>query len=134
MALSKTRISRAATRPGLSMRRKRFCATTPLSDSASVARTWFCWLVGKTSMTRSTVFRGAGGVQRAEHEMPRGGGGQGEFDGLQIAHFTDEDDVRVFAQRAAQGGGERLRMHAYLAVVDERLLAFVDELDGGLPP
>ena len=75
---------------------------------------------------------GAGGVQRAEHEMARGGGGQGQFDGFQVAHFTDEDDVRVFAQGPAQRRRERLRVHAHLAVVDERLLALVDEFDGVL--
>ena len=45
--------------------------------------------------------RGAGRMQRAENEVTRGGGGQREFDGFQIAHFADEDDVRVFAQRTA---------------------------------
>ena len=47
---------------------------------------------------------GAGGVQRAEDQVAGAGGHQGQFDGLQVAQFADQDDVRVFAQRAAQGG------------------------------
>ena len=130
MALSKTSTSRAATRPGLSMRRKRFCATTPLSDSAK--RGAHLILLAGGEHVDDAVHRlgGAGGVQRAENEVARGGGGQGEFDGFEVAHFPDEDDVRVLAQRAAQGGGEGFRVDAHLAVVDQRLLALVDELDG----
>ena len=45
---------------------------------------------------------GAARVQSAEHEMTRFRRADGERDRLQIAHFTDHDHVRVFAQRASQ--------------------------------
>ena len=45
---------------------------------------------------------GAGRVQRAEDQVPGAGRGEGQFDGFQVAQFADQDDVRVFAQRAAQ--------------------------------
>ena len=38
------------------------------------------------------------GVQGAEHQMPGFGSGQRQADGLQVAHFADQDNVRVFAQ------------------------------------
>ena len=68
-------------------------------------------------------FGGARSVQRAEDEVTGGGRGQRQFDRFQVAHFADEDDVRIFAQRAAQGGGERLRVHADFAMVHEAVLA-----------
>ena len=50
---------------------------------------------------------GGAGVQRAEHQVAGFRGGQRQADGLQVAHFADQDDVRVFAQRRAQRLGER---------------------------
>ena len=99
------------------MRLKRFCATTPLSDSARVARIWFCWF-GRENVD-DTIDRlgGARGVQRAENKVTGGCGGQRQFDCFQVAHFADEDDVRVFAQGAAQRGGKRARVHADLAML-----------------
>jgi len=53
---------------------------------------------------------GVGGVQGAEHEVTGVGRLQRETNRLEVAHFADEDDVRVLAERAAQGRGERLRV------------------------
>ena len=47
-------------------------------------------------------FGGALRMQRAEDQVAGGCRGDGQFDGFQVAHFADENDVRVFAQRAAQ--------------------------------
>ena len=51
------------------------------------------------------------------------------FDRLEVAHFADEDDVRILAQRAAQRVGERLRVDGDFALVDDRLLVAMEELD-----
>ena len=68
-------------------------------------------------------------VQRAEHEVARFRGGERQADRLEIAHFADEDVVRVFAQRRAQRVGERQRVRPDLALVDQALLRLVQELD-----
>ena len=114
MAVVNTRISSAATRPFLSIRLKRFCATTPLSASERVARILFCCSAGKTSMMRSTVLAALGVCSVPKTKWPGAGGHQRQFDGFQVAQFADQDDVRVFAQRAAQGGGKRLGVDARL--------------------
>ena len=80
-------------------------------------------------MTRSTALAALGGVQRAEDEVAGGGRGQRQLDRFQIAHFADENDVRIFAQRAAQGGGERARVHADFAMLHQAILAAMHELD-----
>ena len=49
---------------------------------------------------------GAGGVQRAEHQVAGFGRGDGRLDRLQVAHFADQNHVRVLAQGAAEGLGE----------------------------
>src|SRR5512139_659443 len=72
---------------------------------------------------------GGRGVQGAEHQVAGFGGGQREADGFQVAQFADQDDVGVFPQRAAQGVGERQRVRADLALVDQALLALVHEFD-----
>ncbi len=47
------------------------------------------------------------GVQGREHEVAGLGGEQAGLDGLEVAHFADEDDVGVLAQGAAQRLRER---------------------------
>ena len=51
------------------------------------------------------------------------------LDGLEVAHLADQDDVGVLAQRAAQRLRERPRVDRHLALVDDRLLVAVQELD-----
>ena len=46
--------------------------------------------------------RGIVGVQGAEHQVTGQGGLNGNLRGLQVAHFTHHDDVRVLAQEGAQ--------------------------------
>ena len=53
---------------------------------------------------------GRAGVQGAEHQVAGLGGGQRQADGLQVAHFADQDDVRVLAQRRAQRLAEAERV------------------------
>src|SRR6267378_1205395 len=74
-------------------------------------------------------FRRGARMQRAEHEVSGFGAGQREADGLEIAHFAHEDHVRVLAQGAAQGIGERQRVRSDLALVDQALFRLVHEFD-----
>jgi hypothetical protein len=69
------------------------------------------------------------GVQRAEHQVAGFGRRQRQADGFQVAHFADQDDVRVFAQRRAQGVGEGQRVRPDFALVDQALLRFMHEFD-----
>lgn len=71
-------------------------------------------------------------VQRAEDQMAGLGGGDGGGDRLIIAHLADQNDIRVLAQGAAQRRGKAARIRADLALVDERLPALIDILDGVL--
>ena len=96
---------------------------------ASCVRICSCWFVGKHVDDAVDRAGGAGGVQRAEHDVARFGRGDGRFDRFQVAHFADEDHVRVLPQRAANRFGERRHVDADLALVDRRLLVVVIELD-----
>ncbi len=49
---------------------------------------------------------GVEGVQRRQHQVAGLGGQDRRFDGLEVAHLTDQDDVGVLAQRGAQRGRE----------------------------
>ena len=49
------------------------------------------------------------GVQGAENEQTGLGRGEGERDGLEVAHFADEHDVAIFAQGGFQARPERWR-------------------------
>ena len=68
-------------------------------------------------------------MQGAEHQVARFRGGDGERDRFQVAHFTDHDDVRIFTQRAAQGGGEGLGVRVHFALGDVAALRLDDVLD-----
>ena len=69
------------------------------------------------------------GVQRREHEVAGLGSGERGLDGLQVAHFADEDHVRVLAQRALESLTEAHRVDADFALVDDRPLVADEELD-----
>ena len=45
-------------------------------------------------------------VQGGKHQMAGFRGEEPGLDRLEVAHFADQDDVRVLSQRAAQGVGE----------------------------
>src|SRR5690606_12028862 len=68
-------------------------------------------------------------VQRAHDEDAHFRRGHGDGDGFEVAHFADEDDVRVFTQGGVKGGGERLAVHADLTLADQASLSLVYELD-----
>ncbi len=64
-----------------------------------------------------------------KHEVARLGGEQPGFDRLEVAHLADEDDVGILAQRAAERLREGARVHRHLALVDDRAMVAVEELD-----
>ncbi|MBT9177355.1 MAG: hypothetical protein DDT20_01688 [Firmicutes bacterium] len=52
--------------------------------------------------------------------------------GVVVAHFTDQDYVRVFAQRRAQSRRKGWRIRTDFALVDHTLVVPVQKLDGVL--
>src|SRR5277367_2450119 len=62
-------------------------------------------------------------MQGGQHQVAGFGSENGGGDGFQVAHFADQDDVRVLAQRSAQRGGERCGVHFHFALVDEPFLS-----------
>ena len=72
---------------------------------------------------------GAGGVQGAEHQMSGFGGGHRHGNGFGIAHFADQDDVRILAHGRAHALGEGRQVRAQFALDDLAGLAAVNEFD-----
>ena len=68
-------------------------------------------------------------MQGGEGEVTCFGDRQRCGDRLQVAHFTDQNDVGVFAQRVLQCVGERFGVAAYFALIDDAALVFVNEFD-----
>ena len=54
---------------------------------------------------------------------------QGRLDGLVVTHLTDQNDVGILAQSRAQRGSETVRIDVELALIDDRFLVAVEELD-----
>src|SRR6185295_17124715 len=74
-------------------------------------------------------FRRTGRVERAKDQVARFRSSQRELDGYQVAHFTYEDDVRVFAKGGPQRIRERQGMDAHFPLIHEAFFRLVDELD-----
>src|SRR5215208_5603063 len=72
------------------------------------------------------------GVQRPEDEVPGLCRRYGERDGLEIAHLPYEYHVGVLPQDMLESLGEALGVLVDLALVDDALLVFVQELYGVL--
>ncbi len=121
--------STAGARPLPSMRGIRRCETTAFSTLASCSRTCFCWCGGNTAMMRLIVSVASSVCRVEKHEVAGLGREQAGLDGLEVAHLADEDDVGILPQRAAQRLGEGARVDRHLALVDDRLLVAVQELD-----
>ncbi len=68
-------------------------------------------------------------VKGAEDQQARLGSGECERDGFEVTHFTDENDVRILAQRGFQAGRERLGVLGHFALGDDALFVPVNELD-----
>ncbi len=68
-------------------------------------------------------------MQRAEDEHAGFRRGQGQRDGFQVAHFTDEHDVGIFAHGIFQAVGKARRVLADFALRDDAELVRMHELD-----
>jgi hypothetical protein len=64
-------------------------------------------------------FRRVQRVQRGEDKMAGFGGVKRRFNRLLVAHFTDQDDIRILTQRAAQRQRKASSIDADLALVDD---------------
>ena len=71
----------------------------------------------------------AGGVQRAEHDVPGLGGRDRRFDRLQVAQLTDQDHVWILSQGASQGFGKAGYIDADFPLIDRRFLVRMVKLD-----
>ena len=74
-------------------------------------------------------FRRVERVKRREDEVAGFGREQRRLDGLEVAHFADEDDVGILTQRAAERMRKRARVDRHLALIDDRAVVAVQELD-----
>ncbi len=70
------------------------------------------------------------GVQGGEDEVAGLGSGQCHRDRLEVAELADEDHIRVLAQDVLERGTEAVRVMTHLALVHDRHLVGVHELDG----
>ena len=77
-------------------------------------RIWRCWCGGNTEMMRLIVSVASSVCSVENTRWPGFGGEQRRFDGLEVAHLADEDDVGILPQRAAQRVRERRRIHRRL--------------------
>jgi hypothetical protein len=75
-------------------------------------------------------FGGVESVQRGENEVAGFGGEERGGNGFEVAHFADQDDVRILTKRSAQGSGEIRGVDFDFALIDETALVTVQELDG----
>ena len=105
------------------------CETIPLSD-AGERHAHLLLLVRREEVDDAVDRLGrAHRVQRREHEVTGLGGRQRGPHRLGVAHLTDEDDVGVLAQHALERAEEVVGVRADLALVDDRLLVGVEDLD-----
>ena len=68
-------------------------------------------------------------MECAKDQVARFRSSQRELNGFQVAHFTHEDDVRVFAEGGSQRVRERQSMDAHLPLIHEAFFGLVDEFD-----
>ena len=68
-------------------------------------------------------------MQRRKSQVSGFGNAQRRLNRFQVAHFADEHDVGVFAERGAKRIRERMRVGMDFALVHEALLVIVKKLD-----
>ena len=124
-----TSTSVATTRPLPSAVLHSVWQTTPWRAPASWVRTCCCWCGGEDVDDPVDGLGGVLRVQGGEDQVAGLGGGQRHGDRLEVTHLADQDDVRVLAQHVLERVGERVRVLADLALVDQALLVPVQELD-----
>src|SRR5260370_3673211 len=68
-------------------------------------------------------------MQRRENEVSRFTDRQRGVDGREVAHFADENDVRILTQDILESGLESLGVRTHLSLVDDRHLVRMQVLD-----
>ena len=68
-------------------------------------------------------------MQRAENQVTGFSRGQRQANRLEVAQLADQDDVGIFTQRRTQRLVEAQRIAMNFALIDQRLLRLVHELD-----
>jgi hypothetical protein len=68
-------------------------------------------------------------VQRGKNHVAGFGRVQSGADGFEVAHFADQDDVRILTQAGAQRGGKRWGIDFHFALVDVTLFVAVQKFD-----
>ena len=68
-------------------------------------------------------------MEGADDKVPCFRGMDGHFDGLQVTHFTDDDDVGVFTEGGAEGVLEGTRMAVQFALCDVAAFWLIDDFD-----
>jgi len=58
-------------------------------------------------------------LQRGENQVAGFGGEKRGGNGFKVAHFANEDDVRVLAKGGAERGGKVRGIHFDFALIDE---------------
>ena len=61
--------------------------------------------------------------------MSRFGGRQGGFHGFPVAHFADQDNIRILPERVFHGGGKRIEMTLPLTLRQKGLFTRHDVFD-----
>ena len=102
----------------LRLSRQQRLARMPMIATESCVRICSCWFVGNTSMMRLTVPCAPVVCSVPNTTWPVSAAVIAGRDRLQVAHFADEDDVRVHPQGAAQRLGEVGHVDADLALID----------------
>ena len=70
-------------------------------------------------------------MQRSQYQVARLRGRQGQANGFQITHLTDQYDVGVLAQGRAQGLGEAQGVAVHFALVEQAPLCSRAQIRSG---
>ena len=68
-------------------------------------------------------------MQRAEGEVTGFGDTQRRFNGLQVAHFTDQHHIGILTERGSQRIGKAFCVGMHFALIDHAILIHVHEFD-----
>jgi len=72
------------------------------------------------------------GVEGSEDQVAGFCGSNGGFDRLEVAHFADEDDIRILSKGAPDGLGKTRHVHVDFALGDDAFFVGMIVLDGVL--
>src|SRR5256714_10402877 len=125
------RISRAGRRspPASSRTTTSPCEMIASNECDSWPSRTLCSAGGNIAMMRSTVLRGAGGVDRGERLVAGVRRAERHPERLDISELADEDHVRVLSRGLAKRLIERDAVRAHLELRDQRAVVGVEVFD-----